>query len=48
MRQTQPDLPIVCVSTREPDETSRRLEPMAHLLKPFPLARLDEVLRTLA
>jgi hypothetical protein len=37
-------LPIVCASIYPQTPSSRRLEPVAYLVKPFPLAELERAL----
>jgi hypothetical protein len=37
-------LPIVCASIEPPSGGSRKLEPAAHIVKPFTLAELDRAL----
>jgi CheY-like chemotaxis protein len=43
-RARDPGLPIVCASIDPPTAGSRRLAPVAHVVKPFTLAELDRAL----
>jgi CheY-like chemotaxis protein len=45
-RALHPDLPIVCASIEPPTPGSRKLTPMAHVVKPFTLSELDRALST--
>jgi hypothetical protein len=44
VRAACPDVPVVCLSVEPPTAGSRRLEPVAHLLKPFALPELERAL----
>jgi CheY-like chemotaxis protein len=46
IRDARPDLPVVCVSIYPPELESDLLSPAAYLVKPFSVADLQEVLRT--
>ena len=43
-RANDPGLPIVCASIDPPTAGSRRLAPVAHVIKPFTLTELDRAL----
>ena len=45
-RAHDPALPIVCASVEPPTAGSRRLAPVAHVVKPFTLSELDRALAT--
>lgn len=44
VRSACPGVPVVCLSVDPPTAGSRRLEPVAHLLKPFALPELERAL----
>jgi hypothetical protein len=44
-RATDGDTPIVCASIELPDAGSRRLGPVAYLIKPFALPELEHALK---
>ena len=44
VRAACPDVPVVCLSIDPPTAGSRRLEPVAHILKPFALPELERAL----
>lgn len=46
IREARPDVPVVCVSIYPPELESDLLCPAAYLVKPFSVAELQEVLRT--
>jgi hypothetical protein len=43
-RALDPELPIVCASIEPPTPGSRRLAPVAHVVKPFTLSEFDRAL----
>jgi hypothetical protein len=43
-RASDPRLPVICASIEPPTSGSRRLAPVAHLLKPFSLPELEQAL----
>ena len=43
-RARDPALPIVCASVEPPTAGSRKLAPVAHVVKPFTLSELDRAL----
>jgi hypothetical protein len=43
-RANDPALPIVCASIEPPTAGSRRLTPVAHIVKPFTLSEFDRAL----
>jgi CheY-like chemotaxis protein len=43
-RANDPELPIVCASIDPPTAGSRRLAPIAHVVKPFTLTEFDRAL----
>jgi CheY-like chemotaxis protein len=43
-RANDPELPIVCASIDAPTAGSRRLSPVAHVVKPFTLTEFDRAL----
>jgi hypothetical protein len=45
-RAVNPKLPIVCASIAPPTPGSRRLGPVAHVVKPFTLSEFDNALAT--
>ena len=45
-RATDPALPIVCASIEPPTAGSRRLTPVAHIVKPFTLSEFNRALST--
>lgn len=46
LRTSRPDLPVVALSIYSPSPTPPRLEPVAHLLKPFTRAELERAIAT--
>lgn len=44
VRAARPDVPVVCASIEPPTAGSQRLEPAAHLMKPFALPELERAL----
>jgi CheY-like chemotaxis protein len=44
LRESRPDLPLVCVSIYPPGPETEPLSPSAYLLKPFSVAELQRVL----
>ncbi|MFL6039515.1 MAG: hypothetical protein ACJ74B_12875, partial [Gaiellaceae bacterium] len=44
LRRRLEDLPIICASIEPPSVASKQLQPVAYLIKPFPLAELERAI----
>ncbi|MDX6467924.1 MAG: two-component system, cell cycle response regulator CpdR [Gaiellaceae bacterium] len=42
LRAAQPDLPIICISSEQLSSAVRELGPIAHFVKPFAIAEIEE------
>jgi DNA-binding response OmpR family regulator len=45
LRETKPELPVICTGTGPPAHEVRALRPVAYLPKPFAVAELEQALR---